>query len=171
MAINLSPLQFRDSAIELHVISALAESGLSPKRLELEITETAMIADTAGVIEILERLRQFGVRIALDDFGTGYASLSYLRQLPLDKLKIDRSFVRDIGKTRDCAAILKAIIGLARDLELRVTAEGVETREQLEFLHSHACDEIQGYLVSRPERADGVLRRLRQEAIGEAAAA
>ena len=141
------------------MISALAQSGLAPQRLELEITESALLADTAATAATLHALRRFGVRIALDDFGTGYSSLSYLRGFPFDKIKIDRSFVKDLAERRDCTAIVTAISSLARSLGIATTAEGVETAEQLDFLraaglHPGAGLPVQpGAAERRPRRA------------------
>ena len=155
VAVNLSAIQFRAANLTQTVVSALAQSGLAPQRLELEITESALLADNASTAATLHALRQFGVRIALDDFGTGYSSLSYLRGFPFDKIKIDRSFVRDLAKRRDCTAIVTAISNLARSLGIATTAEGVETKEQLDFLRAQGCTQAQGFLFSpaRP-RAD-----------------
>ena len=171
VAVNLSPIQFRAANLTQTVVSALAQSGLAPRRLELEITESALLADTATTAATLHALRQFGVRIALDDFGTGYSSLSHLRGFPLDKIKIDRSFVKDLAERRDCTAIVTAISSLARSLGIATTAEGVETAEQLDFLRAQGCTQAQGFLFSpaRP-RADlaALLGRING---GEAAAA
>ena len=150
VAVNLSPLQFRDQGISADVGHALAESGLAPERLELEITETTLLETSAQNSQTLTELHRRGIRIALDDFGTGYSSLVYLRRFPFDKLKIDRSFVRDLGQDRDSAAITAAILGLARNLDLTVTAEGVETEEQARFLIEHGCTQAQGFLFHRP---------------------
>ena len=170
VAVNLSAVQFR-AALTQTVVSALAQSGLAPQRLELEITESALLADTAATAATLHALRRFGVRIALDDFGTGYSSLSHLRGFPFDKIKIDRSFVKDLARRRDCTAIITAISTLARNLGIATTAEGVETTEQLDFLRAQGCTQAQGFLFSpaRP-RADlaALLGRLNG---GEAAAA
>ena len=171
VAVNLSAIQFRTANLTQTVISALAQSGLAPQRLELEITESALLADTAATAATLHALRRFGVRIALDDFGTGYSSLSHLRGFPFDKIKIDRSFVKDLAERRDCTAIITAISTLARSLGIATTAEGVETAEQLDFLRAQGCTQAQGFLFSpaRP-RADlaALLGRING---GEAAAA
>ena len=155
VAVNLSAVQFGAANLTQTVISALAQSGLAPQRLELEITESTLLADTAAIAATLHALRRFGVRIALDDFGTGYSSLSHLRGFPFDKIKIDRSFVKDLGERRDCTAIITAISTLARSLGIATTAEGVETAEQLDFLRAQGCTQAQGFLFSpaRP-RAD-----------------
>jgi diguanylate cyclase (GGDEF)-like protein/PAS domain S-box-containing protein len=171
VAVNLSAVQFRAANLTQTVVSALAQSGLAPQRLELEITESALLADTAATAATLHALRRFGVRIALDDFGTGYSSLSHLRGFPFDKIKIDRSFVKDLARRRDCTAIITAISTLARSLGIATTAEGVETAEQLDFLRAQGCTQAQGFLFSpaRP-RADlaALLGRING---GEAAAA
>ena len=123
---------------------------MSPSRLELEITEGVLIGDFTRALSILRRLKALGVRIAMDDFGTGYSSLSYLQSFPFDKIKIDRSFIADVQSSHQSAAIVRAVIGLARGLEVPVVAEGVETNEQLAFLSQEFCNEIQGYLIGRP---------------------
>jgi EAL domain-containing protein (putative c-di-GMP-specific phosphodiesterase class I) len=143
-------VQFRHGDLPGLVHSVLLESGLSPDRLELEITEGVLIGDYSRATSILRRLKALGVRIAMDDFGTGYSSLSYLHAFPFDKIKIDRAFVSGIDRNSQAAAIIRAVIGLARGLNLPVVAEGVETQEQLAFLSDEACDEVQGYLIGRP---------------------
>jgi len=150
VAINLSPAQFRDGRLVENVSSALAEAALTAQRLELEITESVLLADNPSALNALYELRALGVRIAMDDFGTGYSSLSYLRSFPFDKIKIDRSFVRDLEASGESAAIVRAILGLGRTLGLTTTAEGVETEQQLDFIRAQGCDQAQGYLVSRP---------------------
>jgi EAL domain-containing protein (putative c-di-GMP-specific phosphodiesterase class I) len=150
VAVNLSSAQFRGTALVQTVISALDASGLSPFRLELEVTETALLTDSQSTLATLNHLRALGVRIAMDDFGTGYSSLSYLRSFPFDKIKIDRSFIRDLGEEGDCAAIVKAVAGLGVALGMTTTAEGVETIEQLRRIRTHGCDEVQGYFFGRP---------------------
>jgi EAL domain-containing protein (putative c-di-GMP-specific phosphodiesterase class I) len=130
------------------VISALAQSGLSPKRLELEITESIFLAETDANLATLHQLRELGVGISMDDFGTGYSSLSYLRSFPFDKIKIDRSFVKDLARRPDCSAIVRAISGLGRSLNITTTAEGVETEDQLDWLRAEGCNEVQGFLFS-----------------------
>jgi diguanylate cyclase (GGDEF)-like protein/PAS domain S-box-containing protein len=148
IAVNLSPVQFRSRNLVQVVISALAQSGLSPKRLELEITESLFLAETEPNIAILHQLRELGVSISMDDFGTGYSSLSYLRSFPFDKIKIDRSFIKDLAKRSDCVAIVRAISGLGRSLNITTTAEGVETIDQLDWLRAEGCNEVQGFLFS-----------------------
>jgi diguanylate cyclase (GGDEF)-like protein/PAS domain S-box-containing protein len=148
VAVNLSPVQFRSRNLVQVVISALAQSGLSPKRLELEITESLFLAETEANLAILHQLRELGVSISMDDFGTGYSSLSYLRSFPFDKIKIDRSFVKDLAQRSDCVAIVRAISGLGRSLNITTTAEGVETIDQLDWLRAEGCNEVQGFLFS-----------------------
>jgi diguanylate cyclase (GGDEF)-like protein/PAS domain S-box-containing protein len=150
IAINLSPVQFRHGDLAGLVHSVLLETGLAPARLELEITEGVLIGDFSRAVSILRRLKGLGVRIAMDDFGTGYSSLSYLQAFPFDKIKIDRGFISNLDRNAQSAAIIRAVIGLGRGLDLPVVAEGVETRDQLAFLAREACNEVQGYLVGRP---------------------
>ena len=150
IAINLSPIQFRHGDLSGLVHSVLLETGLAPDRLELEITENVLIGDFSRAVSILRRLKALGVRIAMDDFGTGYSSLSYLQSFPFDKIKIDKAFISNLDGNSQSQAIVRAVIGLGRGLDLPVTAEGVETKEQLAFLAREACDEVQGYLFGRP---------------------
>jgi diguanylate cyclase (GGDEF)-like protein len=158
VAVNLSPLQFRSEGLVLAVEHALSQSGLSPGRLELEITETALLQDNEKVLATLHCLRGIGLRIALDDFGTGYSSLSYLRSFPFDKLKIDQSFVREMTTRPDCVVIINAIASLASQLGITTTAEGVETAEQLAKIRQAGCAEAQGYYFDMPQ-PKGVIRR------------
>ncbi|RED41992.1 diguanylate cyclase/phosphodiesterase [Rhodopseudomonas thermotolerans] len=148
VAVNLSPVQFRSRNLVQVVISALAQSSLVPHRLELEITESLFLADSEANLATLHQLRSLGVRISMDDFGTGYSSLSYLRSFPFDKIKIDRSFVKDLAERPDCLAIVRAIAGLGRSLDITTLAEGVETVEQLDALRAEGCHEVQGFLFS-----------------------
>jgi diguanylate cyclase (GGDEF)-like protein/PAS domain S-box-containing protein len=148
VAVNLSPVQFRNRNLVQVVIAALAHSRLAPTRLELEITESLFLAETEANLATLHQLRGLGVRISMDDFGTGYSSLSYLRSFPFDKIKIDRSFVRDLVDRPDCVAIVKAISGLGQSLNISTTAEGVETTDQLDQLRAMGCTEVQGFLFS-----------------------
>src|SRR5580704_7979791 len=150
IAVNLSPIQFRHGDLAGLVHSVLLETGLSPTRLELEITEGVLVEDFSRGVAILRRLKTLGVRIAMDDFGTGYSSLSYLQSFPFDKIKIDQSFISKVTSNPQSAAIVRAVIGLAHGLNLPVLAEGVETKDQLEFLAAESCDEVQGYLLGRP---------------------
>jgi diguanylate cyclase (GGDEF)-like protein/PAS domain S-box-containing protein len=156
VAVNLSPVQFRSRNLVQVVISALAQSGLSPDRLELEITESLFLAETEANLAILHQLRELGVRISMDDFGTGYSSLSYLRSFPFDKIKIDRSFVKDLAKRPDCVAIVRAISGLGRSLNITTTAEGVETIDQLDWLRAEGCNQVQGFLFSAAKPASEI---------------
>jgi EAL domain-containing protein (putative c-di-GMP-specific phosphodiesterase class I) len=150
MAVNVSAMEFQDEAFLEHLTLILHESGIDPRALELELTESALMKRVEATAAILRTLKESGVQIAVDDFGTGYSSLSYLRKFPIDSLKIDQSFVRQIGKGSDDAAIVTAVISMARSLKLRVVAEGVETAKELEFLKVHECDEAQGYYFGRP---------------------
>jgi EAL domain-containing protein (putative c-di-GMP-specific phosphodiesterase class I) len=154
IAVNLSPVQFRHGDLPAMVHSVLLKTGLSPARLELEITEGVLIHDFARAVSILRRLKSLGVRIAMDDFGTGYSSLSYLQSFPFDKIKIDRAFINNLDRNPQSAAIVRAVIGLGRGLALPVVAEGVETEEQLAFLSREACNEVQGFLIGRPYPID-----------------
>jgi diguanylate cyclase (GGDEF)-like protein len=156
IAVNVSPLQFRRPGLTEAVAEALASSGLSPDRLELEITETVLFDDSETTRETLHRLRALGARIAIDDFGTGYSSLRMLRGFPFDKIKIDQSFIRDLGISPDARSIVNAIAGLGRALGMGTTAEGVETEEQLAALTEEGCTEAQGYLFSRPRPAEEI---------------
>nr|WP_246563512.1 EAL domain-containing protein [Bradyrhizobium liaoningense] len=149
VAVNLSPLQFRSGNLLSIVTDALKHSGLPPRRLELEITETLLLEKSAQVLATLHALRALGVRISMDDFGTGYSSLSYLRRFPFDKIKIDQSFVRDLGANREAQAIIRSIVSLGKGLGVTITAEGVETEAELSCLRAEGCDEGQGFLFSK----------------------
>jgi EAL domain-containing protein (putative c-di-GMP-specific phosphodiesterase class I) len=150
IATNLSPVQFRRGDLVGLVHSVLLETGLEPSRLELEITEGVLIDDFSRAVSILRRLKALGVRIAMDDFGTGYSSLSYLQSFPFDKIKIDQTFISNLERHPQSATIIRAVIGLARGLQVPVVAEGVETKDQLAFLAKESCDEVQGFLIGRP---------------------
>jgi EAL domain-containing protein (putative c-di-GMP-specific phosphodiesterase class I) len=150
IAVNVSGEQIQRGHLVKHVTQALEESRLPPERLELEVTESFIMEDPAFAIRQLAMLREIGVVLSIDDFGTGYSSLSHLKRLPINKLKIDQSFVRDIPSDKDDMAITDAVIALGRSLDLAVIAEGVETEVQAEFLTTHGCSEAQGYLYSRP---------------------
>ncbi len=154
VAVNLSALQFRDSGLVESITQALSASGLSARRLELEITETAMLETTPQTLEALWRLHALGVHITLDDFGTGYSSLSYLRRFPFDKIKVDRSFIHDLSLETEDSSIVIAIIGLAQRMNMGVTAEGVETAEQAELLSNYGCTQAQGYYFYQPVSAE-----------------
>jgi diguanylate cyclase (GGDEF)-like protein len=158
LAVNLSAAQFVGSTLFEAVRNALAESGLDAKRLELEITETLIIDDYEGPRNVLRQLRDYGINIALDDFGTGYSSLTHLRQLLFNRIKIDKSFVAEISRRSDCAAIVAAVIFLGKSLGLSITAEGVETDEQLVILRAAGCTDAQGYLFSPPRPATEILQ-------------
>jgi len=153
VAVNVSPVQFRSQTLSLKVASALAETGLDPCRLELEITEAVLIADDDAALVALNQLRELGVHIALDDFGTGYSSLSYLQRFPFDKIKIDRAFVKQLDRG---TSIIKAVVSIAADRSMVTTAEGVETEEQRAAVHSLGCTQMQGYLFSPPRPAKEV---------------
>lgn len=150
VAVNVSAVQFRAHTLVPAVVSALATSGLPAERLELEITETALIEDEVATLRALKQLRELGVRIAMDDFGTGYSSLSYLRSFPFDRIKIDQSFVGEVAAAAECLAIVKAVAGLGSSLGIAVTAEGVEMEDQLDSVRAAGCAEAQGYLISLP---------------------
>lgn len=150
IAINLSPVQFRHGDLVGLVHSVLIETGLAPERLVLEITEGALMDDYSRAVSILRRLKSLGVRIAMDDFGTGYSSLSYLQSFPFDKIKIDQTFISNLERNNQSAAIVRAVLGLGQRLNLLVVAEGVENQEQLAILRHERCDEMQGYLIGRP---------------------
>jgi EAL domain-containing protein (putative c-di-GMP-specific phosphodiesterase class I) len=154
IAVNVSAVQFRRESLEGLVREVLHETGIAAARLELEITEGVLIEDVTRTSSVLQSLKTLGIRIALDDFGTGYSSLSYLEAFPLDRIKIDRSFVSALGRTERSLAIVRAVIGLAHGLDLPVLAEGVETDEQLSALVEEGCDEMQGYLIGRPRPID-----------------
>ncbi len=162
VAVNLSARQFTQPDLIGNIITTLQRTGLPADRLKLEITESLLMEDVEKVIVILRALKDIGVKIAIDDFGTGYSSLSYLKRFPLDFLKIDRSFIRDIQSDPDDAAITLAILAMAHSMRLDVIAEGVETDEQLAFLHAHHCKEVQGFYFSPPRPVDDITRLLRQ---------
>ena len=157
VAVNLSPSQLKMRDLLEVVTSALADSGLPARKLQLEITETVLMQDTFATLSTLHRLRELGVQIAMDDFGTGYSSLSYLRSFPFDKIKIDRSFVQDLSNGAEPLAIVHAIAGLANCLNIVSTAEGVETQQQMQKLQAVGCTEMQGYLFSRARPADEIM--------------
>src|SRR5450830_1688224 len=164
VAVNLSPTQLMGGKLLPVVMNALAASGISASRLEFEITESVLMQNTFASLAMLHQLRDIGVRIAMDDFGTGYSSLSYLRSFPFDKIKIDRSFIRELGKENDCVAIIRAVTRLGRSLGMITTAEGVETEEQLEILRTEGCTQVQGYLFSPPRpvaEVPAILQKLR----------
>ncbi|PKO49572.1 MAG: hypothetical protein CVU28_15730, partial [Betaproteobacteria bacterium HGW-Betaproteobacteria-21] len=151
-------VEFRHKDFLSGVALILAETGLAPGYLELELTEGILMHDAEASVSVLQALKAMGVQLAIDDFGTGYSSLSYLRRFPIDTLKIDQTFVHDIGAQTDDATIVSAVIGMGINLRQRVIAEGVETHEQLAFLRTRLCDEGQGFLFSHPLPPDDVVR-------------
>lgn len=162
VAVNLSPTQFADRDLVTKLRAVLDSSGLDPARLELEITEGLLIENTEQALSVLREIKSWGVRIAMDDFGTGFASLSYFRQFPFDKVKIDQTFIRDMAENRQSMAVVKAVIGLSKALDMLVLAEGVETVEQLEILAAEGCSQVQGYLIGRPAPAASFDRATRR---------
>lgn len=162
MAVNLSALQFKRTNVLQLVSAALSSSGLPPECLEVELTESILLDDLAGIMQVLNSLKAMGVKLSIDDFGTGYSSLAYLKQLAVNKLKIDQSFVRDMLQAPDSGSIVKAIVEMGHALQLTVIAEGVETEEELQFLRNLGCDEVQGYLYSTPVPAEEFVKLLQQ---------
>ena len=146
LAVNVSPVQFKGGAFALKVVSALADSGLAARRLELEITEAVLIGDDEAALKVLHELRSIGVRVALDDFGTGYSSLSYLQRFPFDKIKIDRSFINGLTGQEGSSGIVRAVVTMASAHKMATTAEGVETEEQRDMLRQLQCEQMQGFL-------------------------
>jgi predicted signal transduction protein with EAL and GGDEF domain len=171
IAVNLSPVQFTAPNLVEVVERILAETGLAPCRLELEITERIFISDSEITLSSLRRLKALGIRIAMDDFGTGYSSLSYLRSFPFDKIKIDRAFVSDLAERNEYVVIVQAVVSIARALGMTTTAEGVETVGQHQFLSALGCDEVQGYLFSAPVAVDKLDELLAKWAPGKVLAA
>jgi diguanylate cyclase (GGDEF)-like protein len=166
VAVNLSAVEFLKGDLPRGVQRALDRSRLAACRLELEITESALLRDNDATLATLHHLRRLGVRTSMDDFGTGYSSLSYLRQFPFDKVKVDRSFIRDIGKEGCGVEIIRAVIGLGRALDIKVLVEGVETAEQLRFLRTEQCDELQGYMFGRPQPLCGCEEIIQSDLLG-----
>jgi EAL domain-containing protein (putative c-di-GMP-specific phosphodiesterase class I) len=158
VAVNISAAQFRSPGLMQVIVGALAISGLHPTRLEIEITETVLLHNKETTLAVLHQLRALGIRIAMDDFGTGYSSLTYLQSFPFDKIKIDRSFVKDITENTGSLNIVRAVAALANGMGMTATAEGVETREQLDSITSEGCAEMQGFLFSRPLPAHEIER-------------
>ena len=171
VAVNLSPAQLNNRNLVSMVKAALDESGMSPHKLQLEITESVLLQNTFTTLATLHELRKMGVQIALDDFGTGYSSLSYLRSFPFDKIKIDRSFIQDLSNGAEPLAIVNAVTGLAKCLNMTSTAEGVETREQMETLQAIGCTEMQGYLFSKARPANEIRQFFTQGAFKKISAA
>ena len=163
VGVNLSPIQFRKRSVPLLVAKALSDSGLDPRRLDLELTESIVMQDLEAVVNDLKQLRDLGVKISIDDFGTGYSSLSYVKRLPVDRLKIDQSFVRSLSTDPNDAAIVRAIITLGHSLDLDVVAEGVETADQLARLRAEGCDQVQGFYFGKPMPADEFVAFVRSE--------
>jgi EAL domain-containing protein (putative c-di-GMP-specific phosphodiesterase class I) len=157
VSVNLSPTQFADGILPATVAGILAETGLAPARLDLEVTETILVGDNAQALASLHRLRAMGVSVSLDDFGTGATSLNSLRLFPFDRLKIDPCFTRDMAACPDARAIVRAVIGMGRARNMLIVAEGVETEAQLASLRDEGCDLVQGYAVSRPQAGGNFL--------------
>jgi EAL domain-containing protein (putative c-di-GMP-specific phosphodiesterase class I) len=153
-------MQFRHEGFRELIRRVLQETGLDPQYLELELTESLLLSNEDVTLTVLQELRDMGLKLAIDDFGTGYSSLSYLKMFPVSKLKIDRSFIRDLTVNADDEAITIAIIRMAKSLNLKVIAEGVETEAQMSFLRAHHCDEIQGYYFSQPASPDEIVDKL-----------
>jgi diguanylate cyclase (GGDEF)-like protein len=160
VSVNCSAIQFQNANILATVVRALEETEISPERLEIEITESMLIARYGSALLILQSLLELGVTVALDDFGTGFSSLTYLRKLPFRRIKVDQSFIREMLTVPDCAAIVQSVIRLAHELRMEVVAEGVETIEQLDYLRKTDCNEVQGYLIGRPMPAEKVCEML-----------
>jgi predicted signal transduction protein with EAL and GGDEF domain len=163
VSFNLSAKTLANPAAMLSLLSKVKASGINPRRLEFEITETALVANFETAMNALQLLRNLGASIALDDFGTGYSSLSYVHQLPLDKIKIDRRFVNDVCDDRRARKIVKTIIGLSRDLDIQCVAEGVETEAQAVVLSELGCPQMQGYLFSRPVPLNDIKRWMERD--------
>ena len=164
LAVNLSSRQFRHKRLVTNIARILDETGFDARCLEFEITESVLMDLDNQVSEVLARIKEMGISISIDDFGTGYSSLSYLKRFPIDTLKIDRSFVRDIPADLDDVAIVRAIIAMARSLRMRTVAEGVEQEEQMRFLRAEGCEEMQGFFYSRPLPSDEIVRLLKLKA-------
>jgi EAL domain-containing protein (putative c-di-GMP-specific phosphodiesterase class I) len=161
IAVNVSAVQFRQEGFCDLIRRVLHETGLAPQYLELELTESLLLSSADRTLSLLRKLKAAGVMLSIDDFGTGYSSFGYLRQFQVNKLKIDRSFIRDVAVKPDDAAITAAIISMAKNLNLKVIAEGVENEAQMSFLRGHQCDEVQGYYISKPLAVDKVSDKLR----------
>ena len=162
MAVNLSVRQFADEHLLTDIAATLEKTGMAPHLLELEITESMVIHHPEQAIQLLTAIKKMGIRLAIDDFGTGYSSLGQLKTFPIDTLKVDRSFIRDLATNQGDKAITEAIIAMGKTLSLTVVAEGVETVEQESFLREHACDEMQGYYFSKPIDSDAFALLLRK---------
>ena len=166
VAVNLSALQFMHGDLVARTISCLNDSGLDPKSLDLELTESLLVERPDETIIILNRLKDMGISISMDDFGTGYSSLSYLTRFPLDSLKVDRAFVTDLPHDRDAVVVVRAIVGMAKQLDLHIVAEGIDTSGQMEFLHGLGCQTGQGYLFSKPISNKQFMELLNDRAAG-----
>ena len=165
MSVNLSPRPFQHPTLVEDIADILLETGLDPEKLELEITEGAVMEDATAAREIMQKLRDLGISLAIDDFGTGYSSLSYLKRFPVSVLKIDQPFVRGLGQDDQDSAIVRGVIALAQSLNLTVTAEGIETLEQLAQLRDLGCNHGQGYLLSRPLAGEGLGKLLERSTV------
>ncbi|MCI5124339.1 MAG: EAL domain-containing protein, partial [Candidatus Electrothrix sp. AR5] len=163
VAANLSSKQFQDKKLLHLVIEILDENGMKPEALELEITESVLMEDPDGAAQLLEDIRGLGVRIAIDDFGTGYSSLAYLKNFPVNTLKIDQAFITDIVHDSNDETIVASVLSMAESLNLKVVAEGVETKGQLELLRKMGCEEVQGYYFSKPLPPEGVAALLKEK--------
>ena len=150
VSVNLSPLQFKNPRLVELIVSALGSANLPPSRLDIEITEGALMDDTDATVNILKQIKALGVKVSMDDFGTGYSSLSYLQKFPFDKIKIDQSFIRSLETNPDSAAIVRAVTALGESLGMMTVAEGVETESQLRQITDDGCRQVQGYLTGRP---------------------
>ena len=159
---NISSIQFKEANFCQTLQQIILESGIEPHYLELELTESGIMSQAEHAINSLSELRQLGVKLAIDDFGTGYSCLSYLRNFPIDRIKIDQSFIRDIETTVANAAIVDAILALAESLGLKTVAEGVENQAELDYLRQHNCQEVQGYYFAKPMNADNFLNWYQQ---------
>ena len=171
VSVNLSVRQTKDEGLIGDILSALRDAGLPPQQLELEITETVLMENVCDNVMLLNRVQTEGIRLSIDDFGTGYSSMAYLKRFPIDQLKIDRTFVRDIPGDGDDEAITTAIIAMAHSLGLSVVAEGVETEQQLRFLREAGCDLVQGFYIARPMPAEQFAAHMRTQKMAECAAA
>jgi EAL domain-containing protein (putative c-di-GMP-specific phosphodiesterase class I) len=163
IAVNVSARQFKQTSFIALVKEVILDTGIDPNQLELELTESILIDDLEHTLEVLSKLRAMGVRMAIDDFGTGYSSLNYLKQFPVDTLKIDQSFIRNLPDNSDDAQITRTIIAMAHNLGLGVIAEGVETKEQLEFIQQTKCEEVQGFFFSKPLPEPELLDYIKQK--------
>lgn len=163
LSINLSPSQVSDSKLFSYLLSSIEDYNIDPCLLDIEVTEGVLIADYAVATKLLSKIRAIGMSVSVDDFGTGYSSLTYLKKLPLDSLKIDQSFIKDLATDNDDKAIVRAVIVMAHSLNLSVIGEGVELKEQLDFLIKNSCNSAQGYLFSRPVNLENFIALLHQQ--------